>query len=141
MEINMEIYSTTFCAAQRDSAFNRHRSSSIVVPAHNEVKLLGLQWMNGAEGREAPNISHMPSHSHPGEASRANQTSQPHRPDLFISSSQPTQHYGPSQTNPLRQLRRDGNGRNDDIRPNCIIYIAKTIYIVLHFTIFYIFYK
>src|SRR6218665_3862869 len=64
---------------------------------------------------ERRNGTHFPTQdktcsSHPGEAgraSRANQTNESTCTDL--TSSQPTQHYGPSQTNPLWQLHRDGN--------------------------------
>src|SRR6218665_531459 len=102
--------------------------------------------MEQGKGREVPNISHMlmPSRSHPGEggrASRANQTNESTCTDL-TSSSQPTQHYGvygPSQTNPLWQRRRDGDGRDDNIHSKCIIYIAKdNIYLfILYIFLFF----
>jgi len=62
----------------------------------------------------------MSSRSHPDEAGfgRANKATCSN-----LTSSQPTQHYGPSQANSLRQLRRDGDGWDDTIHPNCI-YIA-----------------
>src|SRR6218665_226333 len=60
---------------------------SDVVPAHNEVKLLGHQWLYGANGREVLTIF---AHAHPcpavltlarpaiglGQSSRANQTNE-----------------------------------------------------------------
>ena len=80
----------------------------------------------------------MSSHSHLGEAgraSRANQTNKSTCTDL--TSSQPTQHYGPSQTNLLQQLRRDGDARDDEIHPNYIIYIAKTIYVTRYMKMYH----
>src|SRR6218665_857583 len=77
---------------------------------------------------------------HLSRSPRPNQRVNLHRPDLYKQRNITDHHKLFVETDPMRQLRRDGDGRGDDIHPNCIIYIAKTIYIFLYFTIFFYFF-
>src|SRR6218665_1077375 len=130
--------SPTFCAAQRDPAFNSHRPFSgpyrgqATWPTWIAVDV----WSGGGEGAGGAEY-HAPAHAQTFSPGRGwtrcqgppNQRVNLHRTDLYNQRNIMDHHKLFVETDPLRQLRRDGDGRGDGTHPNCIIYIAKTIYI------------